>query len=50
MPEGMPKGRKLARRKGHLFERIHGKDPYEVIKHLAELGLGSRKYSLVEVE
>ena len=38
------------RDKGHLFERIHGKDPYEVIKHLADLDLGSREYKLVEVE
>jgi uncharacterized Fe-S center protein len=35
---------------GHLFERIHGKDPYSVIGYLAELGLGSRDYELKEVE
>jgi len=35
--------------KGHLFERIHRKDPYVVVEHLATLGHGSREYRLVEV-
>lgn len=35
---------------GHLFERIHHKDPYLQVQTAAELGLGSRKYKLVEVE
>lgn len=34
---------------GHLFERIHGKDPYSVIGYLAEFGLGSREYRVREV-
>jgi uncharacterized Fe-S center protein len=34
---------------GHLFERIHGKDPYEQVRQCAEAGLGSEEYELVEV-
>jgi uncharacterized Fe-S center protein len=34
---------------GHLFEKIHGKDPYLVVKDLAELGQGSREYALKEI-
>ena len=35
---------------GHLFERIHGKDPYLQVEVAADLGLGSREYELAEVE
>ncbi|MDD5705559.1 MAG: DUF362 domain-containing protein [Kiritimatiellae bacterium] len=45
----LPPGWKLGRR-GHLFERVHGKDPYAVVEFLAEYGLGSRKYRLREIE
>jgi hypothetical protein len=31
---------------GHLFERIHRKDPYVVVEHLRELGHGEREYVL----
>ena len=34
---------------GHLFQRIHGKDPYEQVRQCAALGLGSPEYELVEV-
>lgn len=34
----------------HLFERIHGKDPYLVIDYLAELGHGAREYGICEIE
>lgn len=34
---------------GHLFERIHGKDPYSVVNFLAERGVGSREYRVIEV-
>ena len=37
-------------KKGHLFERIHGKDPYAVIAFLEKLGHGTTKFKLVEVE
>jgi uncharacterized Fe-S center protein len=42
-PEGVPSGITMGT-KGHLFERLHGKNPYEQIKFIEEYGLGSRKY------
>jgi uncharacterized Fe-S center protein len=44
-PEGVPAGIILGG-SGHLFERLHGKDPYSQIRFLEELGLGSGEYSL----
>lgn len=35
---------------GHLFERVHGKDPHAVVEFLEELGMGKRKYTLQEIE
>jgi len=35
---------------GHLFQRIHRKDPYLQVQTAAEIGLGSREYKLVGVE
>ena len=49
IPEGVPQGYKMGK-KGHLFERLHGKDPYTQIKFLEEYGLGSKEYSLETVE
>ena len=49
IPEGVPEGFKLGK-KGHLFERLHGKDPYTQIKFLEEYGLGSGKYNLEMVK
>ncbi len=34
----------------HLFERIHHKDPYAVVRFLAEFGCGNVGYDLTEVE
>lgn len=34
----------------HLFERIHGKDPYIQVDAAEKAGLGTKKYSIVEVE
>jgi uncharacterized Fe-S center protein len=36
---------------GHPFQRLHGplKDPYKVVEYGEALGLGSRKYELVDV-
>jgi len=48
-PEGVPAGFELGK-KGHLFERLHGKDPYAQMKYLEEYGLGSSKYSLEMVK
>ncbi|NLC58864.1 MAG: DUF362 domain-containing protein [Armatimonadetes bacterium] len=35
---------------GHLFERIHGKDPYEQVRQAVAAGLGEARYELVEIE
>ncbi|MGC9318077.1 MAG: DUF362 domain-containing protein [Armatimonadota bacterium] len=35
---------------GHLFERIHGKDPYEQVRQAEQMGLGSSEYEVVTVE
>ncbi len=45
IPGALPKGLALGAQ-GHLFERVHGKDPYVVVEYLAELGHGSRQYAL----
>ena len=44
----LPPGWELGRQ-GHLFERVHGKDPHAVVEFLAELGLGQRAYALQEI-
>jgi uncharacterized protein len=35
---------------GHLFQRLHGKDPYEQVRQCVALGLGSPEYELVAVK
>jgi uncharacterized Fe-S center protein len=45
LPESMS-----LREGNHLFERIHGKDPYLQVKCAAEIGLGSREYELETIE
>jgi hypothetical protein len=49
IPGSLPPGWELGPQ-GHLFERLHRKDPYAVVEELADLGWGSREYSLTEVE
>jgi len=43
--------RKWVYEEGHPFQRLHGplKDPYKVVEYGETLGLGSRKYELVDV-
>jgi uncharacterized Fe-S center protein len=48
IPGSLPKGWEL-RDGRHLFERIHGKDPFVVIDRLSALGWGSREYTMTEV-
>ncbi len=48
IPGALPKGWELGS-KGHLFERLHAKDPFIVVEHLQKLGWGSRDYALTEV-
>jgi len=50
LPSGLPEDRKLHDKGTHLFERIHGKDPFLQIELLEAEGLGSREYEIVEVE
>ena len=49
IPGSLPEGLEMGET-GHLFERIHRKDPYVVVDYLAELGHGAKDYRLVEVE
>ncbi len=48
IPNSLPPGWELGT-SGHLFERIHGKDPHAVIEFLEELGLGRPAYRLREI-
>ena len=48
-PDGAPQGLALGT-SGHLFERIHGKNPYIQLDELETLGLGSQQYALKTVE
>jgi uncharacterized Fe-S center protein len=34
---------------GHLFQQVHGKDPYIQVEECVKVGLGERKYRLVKV-
>ncbi len=45
----IPKGFTLGD-KGHLFERLHAKDPFIQINKLEEYGLGTQQYTLDEIE
>jgi len=35
---------------GHLFHKIHGKDPYLQVEEAEKLGLGKRDYEIITVE
>ncbi len=48
IPKGAPGGQ-LPCEGEHLFERLHGLDPFVQLDKLQEMGVGSRKYQLVEV-
>lgn len=50
LPGSLPPGRRLLDTGGHLFERIHGKDPYVMVRYLEELYGGNRHYRLKEVK
>lgn len=49
LPNSLPEGYKLSEG-NHLFEKIHGRDPYIQVKFLEEKGIGSQDYSIEEVE
>lgn len=49
IPEGVPQGMELSGH-GHLFEQLHGKNPYIQLEKLTGQGLGSQNYELVTVK
>jgi uncharacterized Fe-S center protein len=46
---GLPNGFELGEN-GHLFERIHGKDPFVQVRELEALGLGSQSYDVTVID
>jgi hypothetical protein len=48
IPAGVPQGMELGS-KGHLFERLHGKNPFIQLRELEKRGLGTQEYRLEEV-
>lgn len=46
---GIPQGWELGET-GHLFERIHGKNPYIQLEELEKVGLGQQGYEIEEVK
>ena len=49
IPVGVPQGMALTG-SGHLFQQLHGKDPFVQLDKLEEAGLGSQDYKLVTVK
>ena len=49
LPGSLPPGRTLVEGK-HLFERIHGKDPYVQVDRMEAAGLGAADYRLREIK
>ena len=49
LPNGVPQGYDLGTA-GHLFERLHHKDPFIQLKKLEGYGLGSPQYTLRQVK
>jgi uncharacterized Fe-S center protein len=45
---GLPEGLELGE-EGHLFERLHGKNPFVQLEQLEKRGLGTQVYILEEV-
>lgn len=48
LPAGLPQGFKLGET-GHLFARLHGKNPFIQLRELEKRALGSQDYKLAEV-
>lgn len=48
--DGVPEGMDLSGGTGHLFERLHGKNPFVQLDELEKLGLGEQKYNITEVK
>ncbi len=50
LPSGLPVGRGLGEQDGHLFEKIHGKDPYLMVRLLQDFYDCTTKYELNEIK
>ena len=48
LPGSLPPDHRLVEG-GHLFERIHGKDPYVQVQRMEKVGLGTAAYRLKKV-
>jgi uncharacterized Fe-S center protein len=48
-PQAIPKGYQMGT-EGHLFQRLHAKDPFIQIGKLEDYGLGTQQYDVEEVE
>jgi uncharacterized Fe-S center protein len=48
IPVGVPKNHKMGDH-GHLFERLHGKNPFIQLEELEKLNLGSMEYKIREI-
>jgi uncharacterized protein len=46
---GLPDGKELTEG-NHLFEKIHGKDPYLMGNYMKEMGLGSSEYKILDIK
>ncbi|MCX8131911.1 MAG: DUF362 domain-containing protein [Clostridia bacterium] len=46
---GVPQGHEL-KANGHLFERLHGKNPYIQLNELEKRGLGTQEYTIQEIK
>lgn len=45
---GIPQGKEFGTH-GHLFERLHGKNPFIQLNELEKLGLGTQEYTIEEI-
>jgi len=49
LPNSLPRGQELGT-EGHLFERMHGRNPFIQLDKLEEAGLGTQAYEFVMVD
>ncbi len=49
IPQGIPKGHDMSGT-GHLFERLHGKNPFVQLEALERHGLGTQEYELKMID
>lgn len=49
IPAGAPQGHEMGTT-GHLFERLHGKDPFVQLRELEKCNLGTQEYTIEEIK